>query len=268
MCSQLVQPACTVVWIAQEWEKPDYLLPVNLGRVHPLEWLKSIAAEKRRETIIALIADRFSAQLSTFRSLHVSLLLDEKSVEEKAEWEATVRSTLAAYPIELSVDCRPASEGLSSLSNSIDQHEVPATLILAGQFWTAGTNPGYSEGVAGILLRSTKPAARSHDKNEFSGCRLCDRSCRRPTRSARICTLLRSSRLYPTESAVRGSARLIMRQPPICAWESAIVLRRNGRQYAIWMVRWVFGAGKPLADACYRDRNEFAKPETATRRNS
>jgi hypothetical protein len=156
----------------EEWEKPDYLLPVNLGRVRPLEWLKSIAAEKRRATIIALIADRFSAQISTLRSLHVLLLLDEKSVEEKAEWEATVRSTLAAYPIGLSVVCLPASEGLSSLSNSIDQHEVPATLILAGQFWTAGTHPGYSEGVAGILLRATQPAARSHDKNEFSCCRL------------------------------------------------------------------------------------------------
>ncbi|KVR14039.1 hypothetical protein WK13_12270 [Burkholderia ubonensis] len=49
---------------------------------------------------------------------------------------------------------------------------MPPTLIIAGQFWTAGVNPGYSEGVAGILMCSMQPAAQTPDENELNGCRL------------------------------------------------------------------------------------------------
>ncbi|VWB42027.1 hypothetical protein BTE28158_01882 [Burkholderia territorii] len=154
------------------WERLDYSFPVNLGRGRALDCLEPIAAEKRHETVIALIADRFSKQLLAVRSLNVLVLLDEKSAEDMAQWDVAVRAVLSTHPIRLSVDCIPASGDLSSLSIYVDQNNMPPTLIIAGQFWTAGVNPGYSEGVAGILMCSMQSAVRTRDENALAGCRL------------------------------------------------------------------------------------------------
>lgn len=156
----------------EEWEKPNHPLPVNLGRARALEWLESSEGDHRRETIIALIADRLSKQLSALRSLKVLLLLDETSVQDKVQWDEAVHNVLSIYPIRLSVECLPVPEDLSLLLSYVDENNIPPTLIIAGQFWTVDTNPGFSEGVAGILLGAIQSAARPRDENQLGGCRL------------------------------------------------------------------------------------------------
>jgi hypothetical protein len=98
------------------------------------------------------------------------LLLDETSAKDKVQWDAAVHNTLATYPIRISVECRATSGDLSALSSYVDQCNIQATLIIAGQFARSGANRSYSEGVAGILLHATQPVARPQDDNQLDGC--------------------------------------------------------------------------------------------------
>ncbi|KGC70176.1 hypothetical protein DP57_6105 [Burkholderia pseudomallei] len=172
-CVHIANATCLLggVESTDDWEKPGHALPINLDRTRALEWLETIEAEKRRETIVSLIADRFSKQLSTLRSMNVLLLLDETSAGDKVQWNEAVHNALSTYRIRLSVECRTASGDLSVLSSYVDQCNMPTTLIIAGQFWRVGVPPCYSEGVAAILLHATPPVARPHDDNRVEGCR-------------------------------------------------------------------------------------------------
>ncbi|KAF7964159.1 hypothetical protein AWV80_41590 [Cupriavidus sp. UYMU48A] len=99
--------------------------------------------------------DRFSKGMVGFRTIHVTLFLDDVSREERSSWDADVRRLIGAPSPGVAVEVSFADSTNCGkwLEHGLSEENTSAQLVIAAQIWPDKGERVFSEAAAAFLLR-------------------------------------------------------------------------------------------------------------------